>query len=99
MGAEIDEAVFDDMSLKDLGKKFDELVESRQYDHGHSGYSGTFAEVDGGVVIDMGSPWVTEDEARQHLREKIKKWEPAHAVRYKSSDHETKWLVMAMCSS
>jgi hypothetical protein len=36
---------------KELRAKFRELVEEAQYMHGHGGYTGTFAEKDGIVVL------------------------------------------------
>ena len=56
-------------SLADLRKRHDKMVEQAQYDHGHSGYSGTIAESQGLkvkrdiIVTPKEGGWIDWDEA------------------------------------
>lgn len=65
---------------------FDAAVKQAQYDHGHSGYTGTIAECDGFVVItlgpltladaeEMGNDLIHRDDPRIS-----DKWGPAGAI-------------------
>jgi len=69
---------------KDAKDAFWKTVENAQYDHGHSGYSGTIAEKDSFVMID-----VPEGESQSKYAQKLideddgrvsDKWGPAGCI-------------------
>ncbi len=47
MGAEYQDTTIDDCAEPELQAAFDRIVERAQYDYGHGGYSGSFAEMVG----------------------------------------------------
>jgi hypothetical protein len=67
------------------------IVEECLYDHGHSGYSGTFAEK---ADVDVINELHTEATARAILEENDK-WGNSQAIRI----GDTKWLVGGWCSA
>lgn len=111
MGAQFDSHVFDH---KPTQQEYDNLCESRAYDHGHGGYSGTFAESRGHMQIHESKVFDSHDEAHAYLEGYPKKdedghwvikgvcqkWEPGIAVPFRNKDCKTTlWLIGAICSS
>lgn len=85
-------------SRSDVLDTFLELVRQCQYDYGHAGYSGTFAEKQGGVKIipvPAGQEFWTEDGAEMHCNEENDKWGPAFAYEIAPDT----WYIGGVCSS
>lgn len=61
MGAEQFEA---HSPATDAREAFIECVEAAQYDHGHSGYTGTIAEKDSFVIVDLPSDLTIGDAVK-----------------------------------
>ena len=78
----------------DVKKLVMDHVEDAKHEHGHGGYSGSWAEVGSVKVTDL--VFDSKQEAQDYLDKTIQKYEAAIAVRYKkkafaSKDHETKY--------
>jgi len=97
MGAEYDSVVFD-CKMDEVPDRFSELVKERTLDYGRIGYTGTFAEVDKGVLV-LKLQFENEDTARGYLQACVKKWEEAWSVRFLNEEQEWRWLVVALCSA
>ena len=98
MGAELCAEILDGTLSGDKVRiAFDQIVAHALYDHGHAGYSGTFAEVTEGVRIHT-EIHHNKKYAYSHLDTIVEKWECAHAVRYLDNEGKRQWLIMAMCS-
>lgn len=97
MGAEFQLEIFADCSEEELHKKFGELVADCQYEYGHAGYTGTFAEAPGLTIQDRGFHCV--HDADDWLRDHAKKWENAMAVRAKDEHGQPVWVVGGRMSS
>lgn len=69
------------------------LIEQAAYEHGHSGYSGSFAEADG--VELRPEEFDTLEAAEEWLDENCQKWEAALIVRVKNGPY----VMGAQCSS
>lgn len=74
-----------------------------EYDYGHAGYTGTFAEVPGVTIVrepGSNSPktFPTAQAAEQYCEEHAEKWEPALAVRFKDYDGNERWMIAAFSS-
>jgi hypothetical protein len=69
-----------------------ELIARAAYDHGHSGYSGSFAECDG-VVVDT-TKFKDEASAKAYLNDNALKWGPMIIVKAGKSFYAGAW-----CSS
>lgn len=80
----------------ELQKIHDSLVEDAQYEDGHGGYTGTFAESPGLTVT--GKVFATYKEADDWLLDNAEKWENSLAVQIKS-DTNDKWLIGGWFSS
>lgn len=80
-----------------LNKIFQGIVEQCKYDHGHGGYSGTFAECWDLAI----SPkkFNNYKEADDYLMNTHDKWEPAIAVLFKDEKGDEYWVIGAWCSS
>jgi hypothetical protein len=76
--------------------EFRAIVQQCQWESGHGGYSGTFAEKHEGVAFRDRTFEFVED-ARKELEEDAEKWGPALAVKVK--DGRGAWFVGAWCSS
>lgn len=87
---------YQDMTVKckknELEEKFNEIVKQCEWDFGHAGYTGTFAEKDGVKVIE--GNW-TEDGARTDCEDNNDKWGPAFAY-FIAKDT---WYIGGWCSS
>ena len=91
MGAEYQERIVttDDSGLTQV---FHEIVEGAKFDHGHSGYSGTFAEKLDLEIID--GVW-EEAQAEDDCTKRNDKWGPAWAYKL----HDGRWYIGGWCSS
>ena len=81
-----------------LKKKYAEFVDQEAWEHGHGGYSGTFAEKPEVKVEHPpvpGGPYWDEEQALDHAMEHNDKWGPAFAYRIA----DTTWLIAGWCSS
>jgi hypothetical protein len=94
MGAEFCSTTFTAKTSKQVKEKHDELVEQAQYDHGHSGYSGSFAESPGVTVLP--AEFDSVENAEEYIDENAKKWENSLAVRIKGTDT---WVIGGVFSS
>jgi len=82
MGAEFDYHTCGKMTPDEVKAEFRKVKEQREWDHGHGGYSGTFAETPGVTVTTKEFP--SPDAAYEYLDgEACEKWENAVAVRIK----------------
>lgn len=82
---------------KQLPKAYAALVKQAQWDHGHSGYSGSFAEKEDYEVI-APPPEVKywdKDKAEDHAAENNPKWGPSYVYRLGKNS----WLVAGLASS
>jgi len=81
---------------EEVKSRFAAGVEAAKYDHGHAGYSGTFAEKDSIEIIPNpdGEFW-SEKDAEDHATEENDKWGPAGAYQL----GEDQWLFAGWCSS
>lgn len=100
MGAVYQETVFqnptaDPQEVRDYGQA---LIEKAEWDHGHMGYSGSFAEADGVTVL--AEMFNDGEEASQWLNDNAEKWGPMLAVKVVPEIEEVApfWLIGAWCS-
>jgi hypothetical protein len=93
MGAEFQFAVLEAKTKNDAIKEVKAIIEKCQYDHGHAGHSGSFAEANGVEII---STIICDSnaEAEDLLMEKCQKWEAAIVIQT-----TTNFCVGAWCSS
>ena len=70
-------------------------IKECQWEYGHGGYSGTFAEAQGAVIDSM--VFTNHEEAYDYLIEKAQKWGPAIGVEVKNIDQQF-YLFGAWCS-
>ena len=99
MGANFDEVVLDGtIPTQEVKHAFKEIQKKRAWEHGHNGYTGTFAEADG-IEFPKRKVFKDEDAAEEWLTEHADKWGPALAVKYTNSDGQIKWYIGAWCSS
>ena len=83
MGAGYNDMTLDGKLPKDeVIVQFNDKCEQAGYDHGHSGYSGSFYEFDGLTFHDK--VFMSIDEAHEYVEEHGRKWGPAVCVRYKN---------------
>ena len=106
MGGEFQGYVITLKEGEHLNDKFQRMVFQAQYDHGHSGYSGTFAEKPGVVIIPIhraqedevnpvNSNYWTREGAYNHALNHNGKWEDANA--YELGPRT--WYIGGWCSS
>ena len=103
MGAQFNFTVVSDdhtdgkpMNTTQLNEWFDEVVEDARYDHGHAGYTGTWAEAQGLSV--RSEIFDSVEAASNWLESHAEKWGPALAVRVVAGPLKA-WAVGAWCSS
>jgi hypothetical protein len=95
MGAEFQMEICERDDVKVFGE---EVMEQARYDHGHGGYSGTFAECHGVTIT--GKEFASLTDAQEYLEENCEKWENILAVKLIDPAHpEAKWMIGAWCSS
>jgi|PlaIllAssembly_1097288.scaffolds.fasta_scaffold00012_23 hypothetical protein len=75
--------------------EFRNLCEQAAYEHGHGGYSGTFAEKLGHGVVFRPGLYPTRENARHLLQRDASKWGAALAVRVRGYGG---WMVGGWCS-
>ena len=80
-----------EMPASEIKKQFRQTQEACLYDHGHSGYTGTFAEKCDITIIN--GEW-EPDKARDHCMENNEKWGDAYAYHLKDGG----WLFGGICS-
>ena len=99
MGAEYDERIFDAKGLKAAKREVEAAIKECQYAHGHSGYTGTFAECPGTTF----NPTVfgSVEKARTYINEKAVKWEDAVLTRFYEPEGigGIRWIVGGVFSS
>ena len=95
MGAAFDSQVFDHQPTQG---EYDALCEQRAYDHGHGGYSGTFAEARGALTTHDSRVFASYAEASDYLDETCEKWSAGIAVPYTNEEGQQRWVVGAICS-
>lgn len=88
MGAEFITEKIEAKNSIEVKKRHDALVKQAQYDNGHSGYTGSFAESPGVTVASFEA--LTEDDAVEYIDKTCQKWENAIAVRIKDTDN---WII------
>jgi hypothetical protein len=81
---------------KDPKPALEELRRQAEYEHGHGGYTGTWAEV-GGVKI-TSLVFDTKGQAEAHCIENADKWEGALAVKFLTGKGEERWFVGAFAA-
>jgi hypothetical protein len=94
MGAEF---MYEELEAKTDKSAIAEVRIIRQqclYDYGHAGYTGTFAENDGEVLLEINEP-IDRDEAREWLMENCKKWGPVIIIK----TQKDQYVAGAWCSS
>lgn len=94
MGAEFETYKVKAKNSNELKKEYESLVEQAQYDHGHSGYTGSIAESAG---LTISSEELSEEEAEEFIDNNTKKWGNSLAVKIK--DTEDQWLIGGIYSS
>ena len=93
MGADYDIAKVKARSSREVHECHDKLVESCRYEHGHGGYSGTFAESPGVTFVDR--EFVSFQEAEEYIMKNAQKWENSLAVRIRDTDT---WVIGGLFS-
>ncbi len=92
MGAEYNFTVLKAKTETDAIKESTEMIHQAKYDHGHSGYTGSWAECHGVQVIDCGS--TPGSEIENWLDEHAEKWGPMLIT-----ECDGRWYAGAICSS
>lgn len=95
MGGEYSSHAVEDCSEAELTETYRQFHESQCYDHGHSGYSGTFAEKPELDILSVECQ--TDEQAEEHCIDKNDKWGPAFAVKVLTP--EPHWYIGGWCSS
>jgi hypothetical protein len=89
MGAIFVVVEFDgNLSAKELKEQYHDLVEEQRYEYGNGGYSGTFATLDAGVVM-QSRIFPNRKEAEDHIEKVHRKRSPALAVQFKDIVNES----------
>jgi len=100
MGAEFDSNFIEDPELKmtdaELDKLFAGIIEEAEYQHGHAGYSGTFAEKMG-AEIHRDKVFADKELAEKFVMDVLDsdKWGPADIVPIAGQG----WYIGGFCSS
>ena len=81
---------------KDPKPVLEELRRQAEWEHGHGGYTGSWAEVDG--VKTSSLVFDTKDQAEEHCIENTDKWGPALAVKFRDEKGEERWFVGAFAA-
>lgn len=69
---------------EELDKWFIDLVKQTQYERGHGGYTGSFAEARGLSIRDR--TFASYAEAEEYIYENAQKWEDAIAVQFRAGE-------------
>lgn len=102
MGAEDVTLVVKGGNEKHVKAKVKEACEEAQYESGHGGYTGTWAEWNGRVTF-HNKIFKSYDDAYDYLlgfgtNPVCKKWEDAIAVQFRNKASQLNWLVAAIVS-
>lgn len=92
MGCEFN---FDRLSAMDKAAAIAEgkaMIDQAKYDHGHSGYTGSWAECCGVEIVDCGA--TPPEEIEDWLDRKAEKWGPMLIT-----ECGGRWYAGALCSS
>ena len=95
MGAYYEEMIMVAEDSFELCSKYADFFQDQQYEHGHGGYSGIFAEKPRLEIIKNMHDPVTRKEAEEHCEEENDKWGPAFAYYL----GENRWYIGGWCSS
>ncbi len=95
MGASYNETTMPYEPANRIRDKWPGIVTEARYDHGHSGYSGSFAEKPD--IEFPGPTFKTDKEAREYVEENNDKWGPVLAVYVEQP--EKHWYIGGDCSS
>lgn len=104
MGAEFESRIVKDRDRGEIEKTWSESIKQSLYDNGHSGYSGTIAEMPDGIDWED-HEFDSRDKAEEHLQDNHNKWDKAMAVSFyrPCDDDKTKnekwWIIGGWCSS
>lgn len=79
----------------DATKEVDGIIERAAWDHGHAGYSGSFAEAQGSVINPCPEHVTNLEQASSWLGEHAEKWGPAVISKLPDGTY----FVGANCSS
>jgi hypothetical protein len=71
-------------------------IEQHQYEYGHGGYTGTFAEAKGVCIESM--VFSHYEDAFLWLEDNAEKWGPAIGVLVREEDNEPYYMFGAWCS-
>jgi len=103
MGAEFNVRRFDDEPKEEIEKKWNAAIEQAKYDYGHSGYTGSIAEMPSGINWQDDVHFEDRSDAEEYLEENHNKWDRAMAVSYtavmKDDSTSKRWLIGGWCSS
>lgn len=96
MGCNFQYETVEAASEMELRSKYADIVAECEYDYGHAGYTGTFAEKHKlEIVVGINDDQVPEEYAYDHCIEHNQKWGPSSAY-YLGNN---KWFVGGWCSS
>lgn len=88
---------------KNAKEAFRAAVEEAEYDYGHAGYTGTIAEKDSYVMIDLPAGIEPEDYADMLIQKQDaridSKWGPAGCLLVKEGERENTYLFFGWASS
>lgn len=94
MGAQFNTAMLRATNDPDAYKEGEALIEKALYDHGHAGYSGSFAECNG-VNVDSTFMFDSAQAAEEWLMDNAEKWGPMEIVKVNNGPY----IAGAWCSS
>jgi hypothetical protein len=93
MGAEYCSDIIDsNVTKEELSKKFLELKEKDEYNYGHAGYTGSFAEKEDIDIIDE---VMTLEKAEAYTQDNNDKWGNAFVIKLVDG----RWYIGGWCSS
>ena len=93
MGAEFNFTTLSADNDKQALEQGNEVIKQAQYDEGHGGYTGSFAEAQGCQVVKNDD--LEGADAEEWLDERAEKWGPALIVKAKDG----RYYMGALCSS
>jgi len=94
MGCEFNFCKLKAKTVEEAKREVNAIIEQAAYDHGHSGYTGSFAEATG-VVYDNSVVHDDPEDAEEYLVDFADKWGPAIIVKVADGA----FYVGANCSS